>query len=83
MSKLSDAVLIFKFMEGSFGLLTQLRLDGSVASIFLYYRPEVSIESILINYLAQSAVMAVKRSIGEATRHSSAWHHAIQLWTWN
>ncbi len=46
-------------MGGSFGLLKLPRLGGGVASIFLYVGAEVSIGSMLINYLAQPGVMGV------------------------
>jgi FHS family L-fucose permease-like MFS transporter len=46
-------------MGGSFGLLRLPRLGGGVASIFLYVGAEVSIGSMLINYLSQSSVMGV------------------------
>jgi MFS transporter, FHS family, L-fucose permease len=46
-------------LVGSFGLLAQPRLGGGVASIFLYVGAEVSIGSMLINYLAQPHVMGV------------------------
>jgi MFS transporter, FHS family, L-fucose permease len=46
-------------LGGSFGLLAQPRLGGGVASIFLYVGAEVSIGSMLINYLAQPHIMGV------------------------
>lgn len=46
-------------LGGSSGLLTQPRLGGGVASIFLYVGAEVSIGSMLINYLAQPHIMGV------------------------
>jgi MFS transporter, FHS family, L-fucose permease len=46
-------------LGGSFGLLAQPRLGGGVASIFLYVGAEVAIGSMLINYLAQPAIMGV------------------------
>jgi MFS transporter, FHS family, L-fucose permease len=46
-------------LGGSFGLLTQPRLGGGVASIFLYVGAEVAIGSMLINYLAQPHIMGV------------------------
>jgi MFS transporter, FHS family, L-fucose permease len=46
-------------MGGSFGLLGLPRLGGGVASIFLYVGAEVSIGSMLINYLSQPGVMGV------------------------
>jgi MFS transporter, FHS family, L-fucose permease len=46
-------------LGGSFGLLTQPRLGGGVASIFLYVGAEVSIGSMLISYLAQPHIMGV------------------------
>jgi MFS transporter, FHS family, L-fucose permease len=46
-------------MDGSFVLLKRLRLGGGVASIFLYVGAEVSIGSMLINYLSQPGVMGV------------------------
>lgn len=44
---------------GSFSLLGRPRLGGGVASIFLYVGAEVSIGSMLINYLAQPKIMGV------------------------
>jgi MFS transporter, FHS family, L-fucose permease len=46
-------------LGGSFGLLAQPRLGGGVASIFLYVGAEVSIGSMLINYLSQPHIMGV------------------------
>jgi MFS transporter, FHS family, L-fucose permease len=46
-------------LGGAFGLLAQPRLGGGVASIFLYVGAEVSIGSMLINYLAQPNIMGV------------------------
>ncbi len=46
-------------LGGSFGLLAQPRLGGGVASIFLYVGAEVSIGSMLINYLAQPHILGV------------------------
>ena len=46
-------------MGGSFHLLKLPRLRGGVASIFLYVGAEVSIGSMLINYLSQPGVMGV------------------------
>jgi MFS transporter, FHS family, L-fucose permease len=46
-------------LSSSFGLLKQPRLGGGVASIFLYVGAEVSIGSMLINYLAQPHIMGV------------------------
>jgi MFS transporter, FHS family, L-fucose permease len=46
-------------LGGSFGLLARPRLGGGVASIFLYVGAEVSIGSMLINYLAQPHIMGV------------------------
>ena len=44
---------------GSFGLLRQPRLGGGVLSIFLYVGAEVSIGSMLINYLVQPQILGV------------------------
>lgn len=44
---------------GSLRLLRQPRLGGGVASIFLYVGAEVSIGSMLINYLAQPRILGV------------------------
>ncbi len=46
-------------LAGSLRLLAQPRLGGGVASIFLYVGAEVSIGSMLINYLAQPHIMGV------------------------
>lgn len=46
-------------LAGSFRLLTQPRLGGGVACIFLYVGAEVAIGSMLINYLAQPTVLGV------------------------
>lgn len=46
-------------LSGAFGLLSQPRLGGGVASIFLYVGAEVAIGSMLINYLAQPHIMGV------------------------
>ncbi|MGC1468895.1 MAG: sugar MFS transporter [Sphingorhabdus sp.] len=45
--------------SGSFSLLKQPRLGGGVAAIFLYVGAEVSIGSMLINYLAQDNILGV------------------------
>lgn len=45
--------------SGAYRLLAQPRLGGGVASIFLYVGAEVSIGSMLINYLAQPGIMGV------------------------
>jgi FHS family L-fucose permease-like MFS transporter len=44
-------------LGGSFGLLKLPRLGGGVASIFLYVGAEVSIGSMLVNYLSQASIM--------------------------
>lgn len=46
-------------LAGSLGLLRNKRLAGGVASIFLYVGAEVSIGSMLVNYLTQDHVMGV------------------------
>ena len=45
--------------SGSLSLLMQPRLGGGVAAIFFYVGAEVSIGSMLINYLAQDNIMGV------------------------
>ena len=50
-------------LAGSFRLLARPRLGGGVLSIFLYVGAEVSIGSMLINYLAQPHVMGVSEQI--------------------
>jgi FHS family L-fucose permease-like MFS transporter len=46
-------------LSGSLGLLKQPRLGLGVASIFLYVGAEVSIGSMLVNYLSQGHVMGL------------------------
>jgi FHS family L-fucose permease-like MFS transporter len=46
-------------LEGAFGLLKRGRLAGGVASIFLYVGAEVSIGSVLVNWLSQPGVMGL------------------------
>jgi MFS transporter, FHS family, L-fucose permease len=46
-------------LAGSFGLLRQKRLAGGVASIFLYVGAEVSIGSMLVNYLSRDGIMGL------------------------
>lgn len=46
-------------LEGAFGLLRRGRLAGGVASIFLYVGAEVSIGSVLVNWLSQPGVMGL------------------------
>ncbi len=46
-------------LSGSMKLLTQPRLGGGVAAIFLYVGAEVAIGSMLINYLAQPQIMGI------------------------
>src|SRR5512139_1966413 len=46
-------------LSGALGLLRRTRLAGGVASIFLYVGAEVSIGSMLVNYLTQRSVMGV------------------------
>jgi len=46
---------------GSFGLLRGPRLGGGVAAIFLYVGAEVSIGSMLINYLSQPDIMGISQ----------------------
>lgn len=46
-------------LRGSFGLLRQPRLGGGVVSLFLYVGAEVSIGSMLINYLSQDSVLGL------------------------
>lgn len=48
-------------LAGSLRLLGRPQLAGGVASIFLYVGAEVSIGSMLINYLAQPQVMGVSQ----------------------
>ncbi len=46
-------------LAGSFRLLKQPRLAGGVASIFLYVGAEVSIGSMLVNYLSQESILGL------------------------
>jgi FHS family L-fucose permease-like MFS transporter len=46
-------------LAGSFGLLSQPRLGGGVASIFLYVGAEVSIGSMLVNYLSRESILGL------------------------
>ncbi len=46
-------------LDGVFGLLKRRRLGGGVASIFLYVGAEVSIGSMMVNYLADPLVMGL------------------------
>ena len=46
-------------LSGSFGLLRRPRLAFGVASIFVYVGAEVSIGSLLVNYLMQPGVMGL------------------------
>ncbi|MEJ6008812.1 sugar MFS transporter [Novosphingobium aquae] len=51
---------------GSFALLREQRLGGGVAAIFLYVGAEVSIGSMLINYLVQPNILGVTERAASA-----------------